>query len=70
MLAHWAFPLYHRLPGNFQRGMRFPSTKTHWGCTCRASTARFIAKNVACKMLTWSISSALAQPMPQCQAFS
>ena len=47
-----------------------PSTKAQPGWTLSCSTARFIARKVAWKMLISSISSALAQPIPQARAFS
>jgi hypothetical protein len=43
-------------------GQRLPSTNTWSNCTLSASTARFIANIVACKILMLSISLALDSP--------
>ncbi len=52
-------------PKPSRRGRRLPSMSSRCGLKLMASTARRIARNVACRILSASISAGSAQPIPK-----
>ena len=56
-----ASPLTMAFAGTDKAGSRLPSTNTHAGVSLRFCTARLMARKVACRMLTSSISCDEAQ---------
>jgi hypothetical protein len=70
MAGTLASPLTMASPGTLSTGRRLPSTSTLAGGRRRPSTARRMASMVACRMLSWSISSTLASAMQQHRALA